>query len=322
MTLTALAQPSTSVGGHAPTLQDLLPGLEGGAASPWCQRWTDHEMSWRHVSEGGFDQRRYFVEAIRESEAQLFCAEHHYAGTSFPAALRSYGLIETDTRRLVGAVVLGVPPSEKVLTTAFPTLEPYRESAVLARLTCLDSVPSNAESFFLARVFEQARQVGLRGLVSFADPQPRRDRGGRLVLPGHVGIVYQALGNATYTGRATPRTINLMPDGTVLNDRMLQKIRRQETGHAYAETRLLDAGARPRRNGEDPAAWLRVALDAAGVRKIRHRGLHRYLFSLGTPAERRRLPLGYEPVTYRPKQADPEAWRDSKALAERGAEER
>ncbi|MFE5406826.1 hypothetical protein ACFQ9Z_37155 [Streptomyces sp. NPDC056580] len=41
--------------------------------------------------------------------------------------------------------------------------------------------------------------------------------------------------NAVYMGRATPRTVKLLPNGVVLNERMAQKVRRQEQGHEYAE---------------------------------------------------------------------------------------
>jgi hypothetical protein len=77
-----------------------------------------------------------------------------------------------------------------------------------------------------------------------------------------------------------------------LNDRMLQKIRRQERGHRYAEARLVDVGAAPLEHGDDPARWLAAALTAAGIRRLRHAGAHRYLFPIGTPADRRRIRFG------------------------------
>lgn len=51
---------------------------------------------------------------------------------------------------------------------------------------------------------------------SFADPVPRRTASGVLVMPGHVGTIYAAT-NAVYAGRATARTVKLLPDGTVFN---------------------------------------------------------------------------------------------------------
>jgi hypothetical protein len=124
-------------------------------------------------------------------------------------------------------------------------------------------------------------------------------------MPGHVGTIYQAT-NATYTGRATPRTLALLPDGTVLNDRARQKIRKQEPGHEYAEARLIAFGARPLAAGQNPAAWLAEALNAAGARKVRHPGNHRYLFLVGeTRRDRSPAPVTLPSRPY-PKTVDPE----------------
>jgi hypothetical protein len=49
-----------------------------------------------------------------------------------------------------------------------------------------------------------------------ADPVPRRTASGVLVTPGHVGTIYAAT-NAVYAGRATARTVKLLPDGTVFH---------------------------------------------------------------------------------------------------------
>ncbi|WP_455710679.1 Mom family adenine methylcarbamoylation protein [Streptomyces albogriseolus] len=96
-----------------------------------------------------------------------------------------------------------------------------------SRFVLLDECPGNAESWFLARCFDRLLAEGVHGVVSFADPVPRRTASGLLVMPGHVGTIYAAT-NAVYTGRATARTVKLLPDGTVFHDRTAQKIRRQE----------------------------------------------------------------------------------------------
>jgi hypothetical protein len=67
----------------------------------------------------------------------------------------------------------------------------------------------------------------------------------------------------------------------VLSDRAVQNIRDGGQGHAYAEALLQRWGARRRRPGEDATAWLQEALQAAGVRRLRLPGNHRYAFSLG-----------------------------------------
>jgi hypothetical protein len=72
----------------------------------------------------------------------------------------------------------------------------------------------------------------------------------------------------------------VLPDGTTLGDRALNKVRNQERGHAYVERRLIALGARAPRAGEAPAAWLIEALGEVGATRLRHSGCYRYL--LGT----------------------------------------
>lgn len=253
--------------------------LANPSASNFTQRWKRHKHSWRHVSEGGFASREYEVGALDEAVARAFVEQHHYSG-SYSGDLQRYGLWHH--ARLVGVAVLGNGGFSRVLTNPFPDLEPYSESAELSRFVLLDEVPGNAESWFLAEAFRQAAALGMRGIVSFSDPQPRTTAAGHLVMRGHVGTIYQA-SNATYTGRATSRTIYLLPDGRVFNEQSLGKIRLQKQGARYAEAELVRFGARPREDGEDPRSWLRQALVDAGCRRVRHPGNHRYLFTLANP---------------------------------------
>ncbi len=93
-------------------------------------------------------------------------------------------------------------------------------------------------------------------MVSFSDPVPRWTAEGHLVKPGHVGTVYQAL-NSRFLGRSTPRTLRLLPDGTVLSERTLQKLRSGEPG-----TRAIRAAF---------AAWgaeMPATMDAEAVREL------------------------------------------------------
>jgi hypothetical protein len=137
-----------------------------------------------------------------------------------------------------------------------------------------------------------------------SDPLPRR-LAGRLVMPGHVGIVYQALG-FRYTGRGTGRTLTLLPDGSALPARSAQKVRRIEPGAFGVVQRLVRLGASPMgRDGQrDPARWLAEALDQVGARKVRHRGNHRYVVPIGDRAARRQVGIGLEARPF-PKRADP-----------------
>lgn len=267
-----------------------------------CQRWMDGRHSWRHRSEGGFDRSRYEVAALPDADAKAFVLRHHYSH-SYPAATARFGLYCAET--LVGVAVLSVPANTKALTGVFPGLVPFSESIELGRFVLVDDVPANGESFFLARAFEMAAAQGVRGVVSFSDPQPRRAAGGALVIPGHVGTIYQAT-NAHYLGRGTARTLRLLPDGTVLNARSLQKVRGQERGHVAVEEQLVSLGAVARARREDPTAWLGRALVQVGSRCVRHGGNHRYAFILGrTSTERRHVALAMTGQPY-PKIIDQE----------------
>ena len=240
-----------------------------------------------------------------------------------PGSGKTEQLLGSYPADLVGVAVFGNGGFKTVLTNPFPDLEPYTESLELARFVLLDEVPANAETWFLARVFELAAAQGVAGVVSFSDPIKRTTSDGRVVMPGHIGLIYQA-SNATYTGKATPRTIWQLPDGTIFNEQKLGKIRQQKQGHQYAEEELCSWGARPRRPRQDPKAWLQQARTQIGARTERHPGNHRYLFTLAQPGLDKRqraaaradnwgVAQGYSPLPY-PKatqrwQAGQHSWR-------------
>ncbi len=264
-----------------------------------CQRWNPGGIpSWRRPCDGGFDPARYGVAPIAEEEAKTFVTSFHYS-RSYPAAVHRYGLFDLTIPApvLAGVAVLSVPASKTVLTSVFPHLAPYRESLELGRFVLRDEVPANGESWFLGQCARIAADTGLRGLVMFSDPVQRRRADGTLVMPGHVGVIYQA-SNAVYTGRGTPRTLTLLPDGTVFSDRAAQKIRRHGHGHDYAERQLIAFGARPPRAGENPATWLADALATVHACKIRHPGCHRYAFPIGTRRQRAAVTIEPRPVPY------------------------
>jgi hypothetical protein len=268
-------------------------------ASDWCQRWTERQHSWRHRSEGGFDASRYAVEPVVESVAKGYVERHHYSA-SYPASKLRFGLFDREQAALVGVAVLSIPSQAKVLTAAFPHLEPYAESLELGRLVLADSVPANAESWMLTRVFALAADCGIRGIVSFSDPVARTASDGRVVMPGHVGI-YQSC-NAQYTGRGTARTLTLLPDGTVLSPRSMQKVRAGERGQEYVERQLVALGA-PEMSG-DRSRWMRDALRTIGARTLRHPGNHRFVFKLGRDRREQRSVLCPLPRLAYPKRPD------------------
>ncbi|HLL66439.1 MAG TPA: hypothetical protein VK453_11920 [Micromonosporaceae bacterium] len=290
------------------------PSTPSVAAAGWCQRWRHRDPAWRHRDHAGFDPDRYTVVEVNEATARRFTTTHHYA-SSWPAARLRYGLIDrsphlddypdphpgdrSHTGRLVGVAVFAVPMHPRVLLAPFPGLIPYTTSTELSRMILLDPVPGNAESWFLARVFRHAAAVGIRGVVAFSDPVPRR-RHGTLIMPGHVGWCYQGH-NAAYLGRATARRLVMLPDGTSLPARAIAKLTGGERGWRGVVARLVRLGAPPPVDGEPPGRWLVRALDAIGAVTVRHPGNHRYGWQLRRGRDAR-LAL---PVLPYPKAIDP-----------------
>ena len=80
---------------------------------------------------------------------------------------------------------------------------------------------------------------------------------------GHCGIVYQALG-FDYLGRATPRTLDFLPDGTLLSARATAKVTGGERGHQGVIDRLVALGAPPLTLDQTPGEWLRQAKHMVG----------------------------------------------------------
>lgn len=222
------------------------------------------------------DPRDYEVALIEtDNEAAAFIQRHHYSG-SYPAARCRVGLYRAD--ELVGAAVFSVSCNERVIPSYLPELEPL-EGVELGRFVLLDDVPGNGESWFLARAFELLKRAKpeVRGVLSYSDPVPRHDEDGQLILPGHIGTIYQAH-NGCYMGRSSPRTLTLDRRGRVISPRTLSKLRRGERGQDYALKTLIEAtGTLPER-GESAESYIARAL--AGLRRLKHPGNHAYIWSV------------------------------------------
>jgi hypothetical protein len=247
------------------------------------QRWNQGRDSYRPAGEV-IKTAEYDVAPVPRDVAKAFVLKHHYSGT-FPAARFCHGLARSG--ELVGVAVFSHPVRDAVLTNVFPFKE-ATTGVELGRFVLADSVPANGETFFLARAFDLLRCSGIEGVLSFSDPVRRRGADGSIVLPGHVGTIYQAH-NGVYLGRATARTLRMLPNGTVFSDRAKAKIQSGDRGWAYAARQLEAHGAAPLREGEDGAAWLRLWLPRV-TRTARHRGNHRYAWGLDR-AVRRSLPM-------------------------------
>jgi len=253
------------------------------------QRWRNRLHAWRDPHEC-INTRAYSVEAIAsDAVAKAFILQHHYSGT-YPAARFRYGLY--DAHGLAGVAVFSHPCNDRVLTSVFDG--PALDAVELGRFVLLDSVAGNGETWFLARTFELLRRAHLRGVVSFSDPEPRHTAAGETIFVGHIGTIYQAH-NARYLGRGTARSLRLLPDGHVLSDRAIQKIRAGERGWIAAAAVLEQLGADA--PGRDRRAWVREWVPRL-TRTVRHLGNHKYAWSL-----QRRHPLSVCALAYPKREA-------------------
>jgi hypothetical protein len=170
----------------------------------------------------------------------------------------------------------------------------HHYSLELNRLVLLDRVPANAESWFCARAFRHAGQLGVRGILAYCDPVGRHrlhpGGGVDVLMPGHLGAVYAAL-SAMQVHRARRRTHTLLPDGTTLVGRSASKIVGGERGGRAVIDRLVQLGAIPPRPGADLASWLHRALTDVGAIEFDHPGNYKFAWRTGTAKQRRRVPI-------------------------------
>lgn len=255
-------------------------------AAQACQRWKDRKASYRKIGEG-FDPKGYRVRLVSEREAKAFVLAHHYAGT-MPAARRCVGLFRAfgPLEILVGAAVFSVPAQGRAIT-AHLGVEPAR-GVELGRFVLAPEVEGNAESFFGARALAIIRDElrDVEGVLSYSDPLERQDEQGLLVKPGHIGVIYQALG-ADYRGLSAARWLLLDRRGAVLSERAVSKVRGEERGDGGAYEMMRRAGCGARLPMESGAAYVeravREAVAAGVLRRMRHTGNHVYTFNLRGP---------------------------------------
>ena len=251
------------------------------------QRWRERRESYRPAADERFEPARHEVQPIDELTAKGFVVQHHYSA-SYPAARLRFGLF--DVHGLVGAAVFSVPCQPRVVPRWLGV-----EAAAgveLGRFVLLDDVRRNGESWFLGQCFQWMRthRPDLQGVVSYADPVERLTAEGRIVKPGHMGIIYQAH-NGVFQGRGSARTLTLAPDGSVISQRSLSKIRLGERGAGYAYAQLMNHGVRPKQTSESWRGYVRTVLHDGSVRRFRHPGNFVYTWGLNKQVHRMLRPL-------------------------------
>ncbi len=240
------------------------------------QRWKNRRSLYR-IPDEVIQTKEYEIATMAtEREVRELIATHHYLRTLPPSRFR-FALYRRQT--LVGAAVFTYPTNDRTISNVFGC--EAIEGAELGRLILLDEVPGNGESWFVAECLRRLKREGLAGVVSFSDPVPRAASDGTLVTPGHIGTVYQAL-NAIYLGRSSARTLRLLPDGSVLSDRTLQKLRTGEPGTKAIRENLAVAGIELNRERLNEIV-------STKTRPLKHPGNHRYAWAF-TRASFRAMP--------------------------------
>lgn len=282
------------------------------------QRWQERHDSYRSTAErfepsewrvdvmtGGREEGGLRSLSVRRGTWEVgkdFIVQNHYAA-SFPQVRVMVGLYRARDGLFSGVATYGNAKASQAKKYGDVGLDEILE---LNRFVLFDSVPGNAETWFLARATDLAREVhsarghALKVLLSFSDPVPRRCAAGNLTMPGHIGNIYQAY-NAMYAGMSSSKVLHLDARGVAPDPRMLSKIRSLdgdgEVGGPTAAVRFVeDHGAPPRKPRETHARWVERALASSAFRRFEHSGNHTYLWTYGPKSFQRDFMVEGPPV--------------------------
>ena len=116
------------------------------------------------------------------SDIREIFKEHHYKGARIGGGITQC-LAMVYENRIAGGMVLG-PPRHS---------EKYPQAIDIRRMACLDEMPCNSESWFLAQGIKWIkRNTQARGVLSYSD-----------LTEGHVGTIYKAA-NFDMMGTTSP----------------------------------------------------------------------------------------------------------------------
>lgn len=266
-----------------------------------CQRWRDGRSVF--VAGDRFEPSEYAVADLAEADARAFVLDHHYS-RSYPADRHRVGLWRRGARpQLVGVAVFSVSMNQAVIPRY--TGLPAGQGVELGRLVLLDDVAMPGETWFMSRAFRSLRAAKgeVETVVSYADPQPRRNAAGDVVKPGHVGRIYAAL-SGHHHGKSAPRSGWATGAGAPVSERALSKISGGECGRDYAIAQLVALGAPPPMDGERGAEWVRSLASNGFLVRTRQPGKHVYSWGL---TRRARAGLLGRPMQPYPRVLDPQA---------------
>lgn len=248
------------------------------------QRWREGSTRWVKPDRPYFDPDRYVVRQIPWQDAVDFIVTHHYSG-SYPSIVVRHGMIDRSGRRekLVGVATYGMPAGRHTLRKWLAG----QRGLELNRFVLLDEVGFNAETWFLGRSFLllTGDRPELRGVFAMSDPHPRADIEGRIVMPGHVGQIYQGHGGRLI-GRSDPKNLWLDDLGRAIPPRAASKLGKESGGEGFYR-RFREAGAPPRRRGESPRAYMKRALREGPFRPFTNPGNYVYVWDRFGPKRER-----------------------------------
>ena len=115
--------------------------------------------------------RDFTVRQIPFRTCRDFCKVWHYSGGCAPGKFY-FGLFRG--AELIGVICYGDP-------TGRGQKKCYNVDIELRRLCCIDDTPKNTESFFIGKTLRELKKLGIRRILSLADPEY-----------GHNGTIYKA----------------------------------------------------------------------------------------------------------------------------------
>ena len=264
------------------------------------------EQRWRngldYQAPTTFDTDEFFVEPIDKQTGKRFVEEHHYSNT-YPVSRAQYGMFRHEDHKICGVAAFSVPAHNAVVARYADdaSVKTDGNAVELGRFVLLDEVGKNGESWFLGQSFRQIKDKLplIDTVLAMSDPIPRMTLQGQLVMPGHVGGIYQAF-NGRYVGRSSKTTKILTDSGHVVNARSLSKVRNLEKGFEGMIRQMTNRfGCRPPEPNENLRLWSKEV--TANYRRIKHPGNHVYLWAVGNNKEKREARKRFATELPRPK---------------------
>jgi hypothetical protein len=160
---------------------------------------------------------KYSIVRVSSDWIKEIVEEKHYLHR-MGASSYCFGLFETYTKDLVGAITYGTPTSP-ALAKGICGEDERLNVIELTRLWTEEDTPTNTESYLIGNTIPKLNK---EILVSFADKSKR-----------HVGTVYQAT-NWIYTGLSKKRPARVV-EGVNIHDRTLWNYTSEELKEKYGD---------------------------------------------------------------------------------------